>query len=184
MTNAASASEIPALVSVPHQYSEREQAQHCRMEAKRITNATFSLMPGCQRNERERHVTRTERIIDRPQCNCFRLSDPSPLARPHIDHLPKGRTICSGSIDEGCDLDLYLYRSPAKIIQIYASNEFSTIASCHHTDTFVDVALVATLFGLVTRIRPMDSESSGTHTSHTPSPICAHQLSFLGRGGE
>ena len=101
MTNAASASEIAALVSWPHQYLVREQVQQSRMQAKRITNTAMSLMPVCQSNEREQHgtiqSTRDKKrfvLLTGPRAIAFACPSHVPW-QDHIDHLPKSRTSVS-----------------------------------------------------------------------------------------
>ena len=58
-----------------------------------------------------------------------------------------------------------------------ARDEFTTFASCPRTNTFLDVALAAALFGTIVRIRPTNTESSDTHASHTYQVKFAHSNS-------
>ena len=65
------------------------------------------------------------------------------------------------------------YQNNSKPQQLQAPYKLSSFASCPRTNTFLDVALAAALFGTVSRIRPTNSEGSDAHASHT------YQVKFM-----
>jgi len=87
-----------------------------------------------------------------------------------------GLLLCKidGSLARGQD-----FYQPPKHSSVQANEVFISIATCPRTNTFVEVALSATLFSTVTRLHRLDSESLNTSNHLTYEVKFKHPASAL-----